>query len=160
MYARLFRDLKNVPVVLLDSDDEGKKAYENLIDSLFAEYKRNVLMIGNFLGNKKDVEIEDLIGKKILVEIINKNNITDSPVSENEIGDGPFVDLLIAYCNKNKIRFKQKDGWKYQLSLKFKNEIYEMDKDTINNKFQEEKIKIFEKLIENINTYAEKRVKD
>ncbi len=160
MYARLFRDLENIPVVLLDSDEEGKKAYENLFDSLFAEYKRNLLMIGDFLSNKKNVEIEDLIGKKILAEIINKNNITDSLVSENDIGEGPFVDSLVAYCNKNNVKFKQKDGWKYQLSLKFKNEIYELDKNTISNKFPENQIQVFEKLIEKINKYARKKVKD
>jgi predicted ATP-dependent endonuclease of OLD family len=159
-YARLFRDLENIPVVLLDSDEECTKAYERLFDSLFAEYKSNLLMIGDFLSNKKNVEIEDLIGKKILAEIINKNNITDSPVSEKDIGGDTFVNSLIAYCNKNKIKFKQKNGWKYQLSLKFNNEIYQLDKDAINNKFPENQIKVFEKLIEKINKYAKKKIKD
>ena len=160
MFARLFIDLENVPVILLDSDTAGKKVYEVLTSTLFAEHKKNVLMIGDFLENRKDVEIEDLIGKELLIESSNKNNITDRPVSSDELEEGPFVDILKNYCNKEKINFKDKIDWKYQLSLKFKNDIYQSDEDVLIKKISMEKLDLFEKLIKKINNYAKKKALD
>ncbi len=157
MYARLFIDLENVPVVLLDSDEEGKKAHNNLINFLFDKHKKNVMLISDYIKEKYDLEIEDLIGKDLIVETINKNNLTNSPISAVEIQEGSLVDNLVKYCKQKKIKFKDKIDWKYHISVKFKNDIFEMDVEEINIKFNQEKINIFEKLIKNINKLALKK---
>ena len=160
MYARLFIDLENIPVVLLDYDDEGKKVFEVLTNTLFAQSKKNVLMINDFIKCNHDLEIEDLIGKDLLVEVINKNNLTDSLVSPEDIEDGPFVDKIVSYCKKNKIEFKDKIDWKYQLSLKFKNDIFNLNTQQLTEKIEPRKIKTFENLIKKINTNAKKKIID
>lgn len=158
MYARLFIDLENVPVVLLDSDEAGNEAYEVLTESLFSEHKKNVLQIGEFINNKKDTEIEDLIGKDILVKVINRNNLARPLISASEIENGPFIDSLISYCKKNNIKLVT--NWKYELSLKFKNEIFEIDSNKIPNEIPQDIINRIEKLISKINQYAEKKHRD
>lgn len=157
MYARLFIDLENIPVILLDFDDEGRKVYENLTDTLFNKYKKNVLMINDFLKRDYDLEIEDLIGKELLVETINENTLTDSPISIDFIEEGPFIDNLISYCKKEKIKFKDKVEWKYQLSLKFKNDMFNKNTEKLKEKISPDKLKIFENLIKKINNYAKKK---
>ncbi len=158
MYARLFIDLENVPVVLLDSDAEGKRVFDALTEKLFSKNKKNVLMIGDFLKDSYDTEIEDLIGRELLVDCINKNNITQLPVSLDEIEDGTFVDKLVDYCNKNKIPFNDKLNWKYEISLKFKNSILSEDIHKIIGKITPEKLGDFENLIGKINRNAKKKV--
>ncbi len=158
MYARLFIDLENVPVVLLDSDAEGKRVFEALSDTLFSNNKKNVLKIGDFFNKGYDTEIEDFIGRVLLVDCINKNNITKTPVSLEGIEDGRFVDKLVDYCQKNKISFKDKLNWKYEISLKFKNSILSEDSQNIINKITPEKLEEFENLIKKINLYARKKI--
>ena len=158
MYARLFVDLENVPVVLLDSDAEGKRVFDALTDKLFSKNKKNVLMIGDFLNKSYDTEIEDFIGKSLIVDCINKYNITTSPVSLDEIEEGTFIDKLVAFCQKNKIKFKDKVNWKYDISLKFKNSIMSEDSQEIINKIIPERLGNFENLIRKINQYAKKKV--
>jgi len=160
MFARLFIDLENVPVILLDSDAAGKKMHETLRNTLFAENKKNVLMIGDFLKREYDVEIEDMIGKELLIECINKNNITNIVISSNDIEEGTFVDTLKNYCHKEKINFKDRIDWKYQLSLKFKNDISQMSREILINKISSERLDLFEKLVKKINKYAKKKVID
>jgi len=157
IYARLFIDLKNVPVVLLDSDEEGKKAHSNLISTLFEEHHKNVMLISDYIKEKYELEIEDLIGKDLIVETINKNNLTNSPISVEDIQAGPLIDNIVSYCKKEKIKFKDKIDWKYHISVKFKNDIFEMDSEKLKEKFKPDKIDIFEKLIKNINKFAQKK---
>ena len=158
MYARLFIDLENVPVVLLDSDAEGERVFEALSDTLFSGNKKNVLKIGDFSKKSYETEIEDFIGRVLLVDCINKNNITKTPVSLEGIEDGPFVDKLVGYCQKNKISFKDSINWKYEISLKFKNSILSEDSQNIINKITPEKLEEFENLIKKINLYAKKKI--
>jgi len=158
IYARLFVDLENVPVVLLDSDAEGKRVFDALTDKLFSKNKKNVLKIGDFLNKSYDTEIEDFIGREVLVDCINKNNITKLPVSLDEIEDGTFVDKLVDHCQKNKISFKDKLNWKYEISLKLKNSILSEDSQGIINKITPEKLADYENLIRKINQYAKKKV--
>ncbi len=158
MYARLFIDLENVPVVLLDSDKEGKIVHNNLISStLFKEHKKNVMLISDYIKEKYELEIEDLIGKELIVETINRNNLTNSPISAEDIKDGSLIDNIVAYCKREKIEFKDRIDWKYQLSVKFKNDIFEMNIEEINNKINQDKINIYEKLVKNINKLALKK---
>ncbi len=158
MYARLFIDLENIPVVLLDSDESGQKAYEILTESLFMENKKNILLLGQFLKRKEKCEIEDLIGKELLVKCLNRNNLVSPLVSESEIEDGAFNDSLIKYCSKNEIKLVP--NWKYKLSIKFKKDFLKKDKESILKEILEEKIDIFENLIQKINQYAKKKVND
>ncbi len=158
MYARLFIDLENIPVVLLDSDESGQKAYEILTESLFMENKKNILLIGQFLKRKEECEIEDLIGKELLVKCLNRNNLVSPLVSESEIEDSAFNDSLIKYCSKNEIKLVP--NWKYKLSIKFKKDFLKKDKESILKEILEEKIDIFENLIQKINQYAKKKVND
>ena len=157
MYARLFIDLENVPVVFLDSDEEGKRAYNSLISTLFEEHNKNVMLISDYIKEKYDLEIEDLIGKELIVETINRNNLTNSPISVEDIKEGSLIDNIVAYCKREKIEFKDKIDWKYQISVKFKNDIFEMNVEEINTKFNENKINIFEKLVKNVNKLALKK---
>jgi len=157
MYARLFVDLENIPVVLLDSDAEGKKVYETLTDTIFSKNKKNVLKIADFLKKTYDTEIEDLIGRELLVDCINKNNITKSPISVDQIKEGTFIDKLVDNCQKNNIKFKDKVNWKYNISLEFKNSILGDNSEDIINKIDEEKLEAFEKLIKTINKNAKKK---
>ena len=158
MYARLFIDLENVPVVLLDSDAEGRRVFDTLTEKLFSKNKKNVLKIGDFLKKGYDTEIEDFIGRELIVDCINKNNITKAPVSLDEIEDGTFIDKLVDYCQKNKISFNDKLNWKYEISLKFKNSILSEESQDIINKIKPEKLSDFENLINKINQYAKKKV--
>jgi len=158
MYARLFIDLENIPVVLLDSDESGQKAYEILTESLFMENKKNILLIGQFLKRKEECEIEDLIGKELLVKCLNGNNLVSPLVTESEIEDSAFNDSLIKYCSKNEIKLVP--NWKYKLSIKFKKDFLKKDKESILKEIPEEKIDIFENLIQKINQYAKKKVND
>ena len=158
MYARLFIDLENMPIVLLDSDAEGKKVYENLVDTIFSNNKKNVLKIGDFTNKNYDTEIEDFIGRELLVDCINKNNITDSPISINLIEEGTFIDKLVDNCHKYNIKFKDKVNWKYNISLKFKNSVIGDHSEDIISKIDDEKIETFEKLITTINKNAKKKV--
>jgi len=158
MYARLFIDLENIPVVLLDSDKAGEEAYDKLTTSLFAEHKKNVLMTGEFLESGKGSEIEDLIGRKILINCLNFHNLAEPLVSESELGDGPFVDALVSYCKKTQIQLKP--DWKIQLSLKLKNSFIEKDSESILKEIPEDEIGLYANLIQKINQYAEKKHKD
>lgn len=159
LYSRMFIDLNNLPVVLLDSDDEGKKIYDKLIETLYSGTKsKNVLQIGDFVDRVEDPEIEDLIGKKILVKLINQNSIANSPITLKDLEDRPFVDAIEIFCNKNKIRLK--NNWKYSLSNFFKNGVEKMSEDDINKTFTEEIIKSFEKLFKIINRNAQKKNPD
>jgi len=157
IYARLFIDLENVPVVLLDSDEEGKKAHGNLISTLFENHHKNVMLISDYIKEKYELEIEDLIGKDLIVETINKNNLTNSPISVEDIQAGSLIDNIVSYCKKEKIEFKDKIDWKYHISVKFKNDIFEIDSEKLKEKLKPEKIDIFEKLIKNINKFAQKK---
>lgn len=157
IYARLFIDLENVPVVLLDSDEEGKKAHSNLISTLFDKYNKNIMLISDYIKERYELEIEDLIGKDLIVETINKNNLTNSPISVEDIQAGPLIYNIVSYCKKETIEFKDKIDWKYHISVKFKNDIFEMDSEKLKEKLKPEKIDIFEKLIKNINKFARKK---
>ena len=150
-YARLFVDLENYPAILLDSDNNGRDTYKKLIESLFSSCKNNVLMIGDIINHKENSEIEDLIGKELLVKTLNGTNLASPLVSVSEIGnDSSFADALKLYCEKKSIKLD--DQWRYKLSLNLKEDFFNKNADYLSKKIPPEKIALFEKLIKSINS--------
>ncbi|MFX1392226.1 MAG: ATP-dependent endonuclease, partial [Promethearchaeota archaeon] len=150
-YARLFVDLDNFPVILLDSDKNGRQAYEKLTESLFSNHKNYVLMIGDVINHKKNSEIEDLIGKELLVKTLNAKKLASPLVSVSDMGNSrTFVNALRNYAKEHNIKLAKK--WRYKLSLNFLKELSTKDANYISKKIPDEKIEVFEKLIKTINT--------
>ncbi len=148
-YAKFIFDLKNIPVVLLDSDKAGEIAYKKLVNSLFLEKKENVLKIDQFTKIKNS-ETEDLIGRNFLVELININKLSSKTISlTQDYDDKPFTEAINRYCNKNNT--KMVDNWKIHLSLKFKKFIQEHSNDEIEKIIENSKLDIYESLTMKIN---------
>ncbi len=148
-YAKFIFDLKNIPVVLLDSDKAGKKAYKKLIESLFLEYKDNVLQIDDFTNNQNN-ETEDLIGRSILINMLNKNKLGSKEISLNHDYDSKsFTDAITTYCQKNDVKLD--DNWKVYLSLNFKKFIQNCSEEELKNLIDKPKLDLFENLICKIN---------
>jgi predicted ATP-dependent endonuclease of OLD family len=157
-YARLFRDLENVPVVLVDSDKAGEDAYETLTTSLFADNETNIFQIKDFVSKIQSPEIEDIFDKNYLIKLFNFKNLADKPISVSEFKENlSFLKNLGIAANKHKIKLK--DNWKFKLSVAVKNDIDEKSKDDLNSEFIDDFLKIYEKLLKNVNKYAEKTTK-
>jgi len=154
-YARLFVDLENYPVVLLDSDSSAQKAYNKLTKSLFLNRKKSVLRIGEIINDKQNSEIEDLIGKELLVKCLNNKRLASPLVSVSDIeNDKTFIDALREYCKENNIKLSTQ--WRYKLSLSLKKYFTIKDSNYISNKVPAKKIEQFEKLIKTINYQTNK----
>ena len=150
-YARLFVDLDNFPVILLDSDKNGREAYEKLTESLFSDHKNYVLMIGDVINHQKNSEIEDLIGKELLVKTLNAKKLASPLVSVSDMGNSrTFVSALSKYAKENNIKLAKQ--WRYQLSLNFLKDLSTKDANYILKKIPAEKLEVFEKLIKTINS--------
>ena len=154
-YARLFVDLENYPVVLLDSDSSAQKAYNKLTKSLFLNRKKSVLRIGEIINDKQNSEIEDLIGKELLVKCLNNKRLASPLVSVSDIEkDKTFIDALREYCKENNIKLSNQ--WRYKLSLSLKKYFTIKDSNYLSNKVPTKKIEQFEKLIKTINYQTNK----
>lgn len=148
-YAKFVFDLKNQPVVLLDSDKAGEIAYRKLVKTLFLENEENVLKIDQFT-NKKNNETEDLIGRTILIKLLSKNNISSKNISlTQEYANKSFTDAILSFCHKFNIDLI--NNWKVHLSLIFKKHIQKCTKEELEIMFEESELNIYEELIERIN---------
>jgi predicted ATP-dependent endonuclease of OLD family len=151
MYARLFVDFEKYPVILLDSDVAGKQAYDLLIERLYQKHPKKIIQISEFT-EIESAEIEDFIGKELLLKIFNLNSMADSPISVADLDDIPFNEAIQSYCKKTGKLLKP--DFKYSLSLHFKKLINE-DISVIEKWISPEKLATFEKLINKINSKSE-----
>lgn len=66
--AALFLGQKVRPLVLLDGDDAGRVRQTALLNELYASHGSAIVMLDDALGKPgEDVEVEDIIGEKILL---------------------------------------------------------------------------------------------
>ncbi|MBN1216725.1 MAG: AAA family ATPase [Candidatus Lokiarchaeota archaeon] len=150
-FARLFVDLNNFPIVLLHSDENGQKAYDRLIKTLFIDKKDKLMLLGNIFNHKQEYEVEDLFRKETLIKCMNDVELTSPliPASKIDNNDQTFSNSLVEYCNQNQIKLPI--DWRYQLSMNLKNEIKNMNIDDIIKYVSLETINDLEKLIKQIN---------
>ncbi len=153
-FARLFIDLKNFPIILLHSDEEGQKAYNRLTSTLFAEKKENLILLGDLFNHKQQYEIEDLFKRETLVKCMNDVELTSPLISISKINDNnhTFSSSLKYYCNQNQIKLP--NDWRYQLSVNLKTEINKKDANEIIKYISSEIIDNLEKLVKEINLRA------
>ena len=150
-FARLFIDLKNYPVVLLHSDEEGQKAYDRLIKTLFTEKKEKLILLGDIFNHKQEYELEDIFKRETLVKCMNEVELTSPLISVSKINNSEqtFSSSLKQYCNQNQIKLP--NNWRYQLSITLKTEINKKDEKEILKYISIEIINDLEKLIKEIN---------
>ncbi|MFX1258031.1 MAG: AAA family ATPase [Promethearchaeota archaeon] len=156
-YARLYVDLENYPVILLNSDKNGRNTYDILTKTLFSIKKKNVLMIGDLINHRQNSKIEDLFGKKLLIKCLNNKKLASPLVSVSDMGnDRNFVNALIKYTKENNIKLVKQ--WRYKLSINLQMDFSLKDANYIIKKIPTEKIATFEKLIESINNLIDNNI--
>jgi len=108
----------DLPIVLLDSDEAGKRFKNSLEQGLYKPEKRKILEIDTFT-KKTGSEIEDLIPIDILVDSFDRLYRSEDGLSEEDVDPkAPIVPQLESFAQNNHIKLEL--GWKVELSKKVK----------------------------------------
>ncbi|MDE3270024.1 MAG: AAA family ATPase [Pseudomonadota bacterium] len=109
-YVSIFLNHGVRPVVLLDSDKEGKKKEGTLVSASYAKHKDAVIMLGEVFS-QKNYEIEDMIGEEIIISAL--GSIVGAKVELNQ--DNRNDNLVERIKNKGK-DIELPKGWKHKVA--------------------------------------------
>lgn len=106
-------------MVLLDSDEAGKKYSESLKQGLYKGSEDRILDVGSVI-DKENSEIEDLIPLNLLIESFDRLFRTeDDSIKDVQIdNDKAIIPQLEGFATDNDIKLER--GWKVKLSKKVK----------------------------------------
>lgn len=134
-----------LPIVLLDSDEVGKKYKSQLLKDRYKNEKEKVLEVDDFLGESGH-EIEDLLPTKSMINIIDRRYRSDHYFADIYIEDQPIVDQIESWARNNNIALE--DGWKVEIARATQNQ-FDVIMEAISEKQNNVWRAIFEKLVGN-----------
>ena len=123
-YTNIFLNHGVRPIVLLDSDKEGKKRQESLTSKLYTKHKDAVLMIGEVLGQDR-CEIEDIIGEEEILPALNNIVGVEISLSQDDRGKKSLVERIekAAACSNTQLP----KGWKSEIAQRIVDKWSETD---------------------------------
>ncbi len=112
---------EKLPIIVVDSDSNGKLLAKNIKDDLYASQKDRVITIGDFL-TKDLVEVEDLLPPKLIADIFSRTHRTDEiEFSDNVDDEIPIVPQMEMFAKSNGLTLHT--GWKVDLGRAVKKKI-------------------------------------
>lgn len=127
-----------LPLVLLDSDNAGRKIANELKSSLYQDNQARILEVKDFVGFA-EAEIEDLIPPFLLADLIDRWQRMSDPEDEfsraHQVGK-PIVPQIESWATKHNLTLNK--GWKVEIAKRFKQfalirGIEEFDEATLTN---------------------------
>jgi len=109
-----------LPLVLLDSDNAGRKMANELKSSLYQDGQDRVLEVQTFVGFG-EAEIEDLIPPAFLADIVDRWQRMSDPEDEFSLAlqaGKPIVPQIEAWAAKYGLTLEK--GWKVEIAKRFK----------------------------------------
>lgn len=111
-----------LPMVLLDSDAAGKQAAKALQDNLYQGVKDRILLTDNFIEGLKDTEIEDLLPKALLIQVLDR--MERRAQQDFEAFHDPKLPIVPQIKSWAKHEgFEMIEGWKVKLALGVKSKL-------------------------------------
>ena len=108
--ASLFVGQEVRPIVLLDSDHEGRTRQDALLKKLYKGQENAVLMLSDVI-EKEECEIEDIVGKDAILTTLNGMlGDTSIQLDQDDHSNGSLVDQIKSAAKKNNIELP--NGWK------------------------------------------------
>jgi predicted ATP-dependent endonuclease of OLD family len=133
-----------LPVVVLDSDNAGKKMAATLLGDLYSDDKKKMLEVDGFV-QLQNAEIEDLIPKEILLESFDRRFRIDEFALADDINENEaFLPQAESYATKHDLVLNI--GWKVDLA---KDIVKRLPKKTISGETQKNWKSLFEKILKN-----------
>jgi hypothetical protein len=110
---------EELPVVLFDSDAQGRATAKALRDGLYAGFPDLVLELGRFTGMAES-EIEDLVPPLIIARELDRwQRGADVQFSDEMQPGGPIVPQIEAWAKRHHVTL-QTPGWKVELAKRVK----------------------------------------
>lgn len=110
--------LTRLPAVLLDSDKSGREKAESLRRDKYAGNEELIIVVGDFVSGVPDAEIEDLMPREWLVEVVDRlyhSDTADQDFADVHDRTKPLVPQIEAFCDAQGILL-EKPGWKVDLA--------------------------------------------
>ena len=152
--ASVFLDHEVRPVILLDSDDVGKRKRNSLLNKHYNKHKDAVLMLGKVF-EQENYEIEDMIGEELIIPILKNIIGKEIELSKADSDKKSLVDRIEKAAKASSIKL---DGWKHKVAQQFvanwSNTDETMPKDILNRagKLFEKITKCFDMISQGTNT--------
>jgi hypothetical protein len=109
-----------LPVVLFDSDHEGRETIKSLRQNLYAGEPNLVLEIGPFAGGLVDAEIEDIFPPEILIRQLDRwQRAANLPFGDEYKPGTAIVPQIEAWAKRHGVTL-EKPGWKPELAKRVK----------------------------------------
>jgi len=136
-----------LPYVIVDSDEQGKKRAEDLKNGFYHKEKNKIIEIKD-ITKVDDSEVEDLFSKELLTKyfgnLVNKVSDDYDDYDFNFDDTKPITKEMTKFIAKNELKEKLR-GWKTEISKKFKENFEKEIKET-----SEQIINLWKKLFEKI----------
>ena len=153
--ASVFLDHEVRPVILLDSDDVGRRKRNSLLNKHYNKHKDAVLMLGKVF-EQENYEIEDMIGEELIIPILKNIIGKEIELSKADSDKKSLVDRIEKAAKASSIKLT--DGWKHKVAQQFvanwSNTDETMPKDILNRagKLFEKITKCFDMISQGTNT--------
>jgi hypothetical protein len=109
---------ENLPFMLLDGDDAGKKMARDMQNGLYQDVKERILVTDKYVGFR-DSEIEDLFPPVFLADVIDRwERRSDIPFSDVVQPGRPVVPQIEEWAVSQEISLQE--GWKVEVARQLK----------------------------------------
>lgn len=109
---------EELPFMLLDGDEQGKRMAKELQTSLYAQSKDRLITMDEVLG-REGVEIEDLIPVGFFAQVVDRWERTpEQPFADVVKADRPVLAQLESWAASNGVTLPQ--GWKVEVAQRAK----------------------------------------
>ena len=116
LIASLFLGQNARPVVILDTDQAGRDRRNSLLRELYAGHDSSIVMLDDAIGRSgEEVEIEDIIGEEILVNVVSTLLGAPLKIGDQDHTAGGVVNRIQAAAKRQGINLG--DGWKARAAL-------------------------------------------
>ncbi len=134
----------DLPFVLLDDDDIGRSAANELKKELYNTSENKVLNLRTFLG-MEHVEIEDLVPVQIYIDIVDREFKIDEMFKDNYQAGKAIVPQIEKWAKQNELELRK--GWKVPLAISIKKKLMSAKMSEIDLELQKKWVALFEAFI-------------
>jgi hypothetical protein len=111
--ASLFLGQTVRPLVLLDGDDAGRVRRDALLKELYSGHENAVLMLDDLFG-AKTYEVEDILGEKALLPVLNEMLPQKLTFNKDDRANGSLPDQIKASAARHTVDLPE--GWKAEVA--------------------------------------------
>lgn len=119
---------EQLPIVLLDADQQGSGLKSNLSNGLYKEERERLISVGDFV-DLEQAEVEDLIPGALLAEVVGRRfrGPEDTDFDEAYEAGKPIVPQVEVYARAHRLELEE--GWKVEIAKRAKARLLRKDVD-------------------------------